>query len=219
MLFAQIMKYTVFSPFKHCVKRFGCVVVNIATRIFFGQMLYPLVRSIPSTDDLVGLQLVRFKVRAFINKSINNWPQIQNTVVWYRCRPHRAVAFNGYQHSLFFGAFAAFVHDALLISRLATNIFFVKLDDATKRWNQFCAWVHHLSNSVAQLPGAFLRYAHQFAQVHRRYALAGVDNQIHGQYPFPQWQLGTVHGRFGGDGKMVFTAAAFVNTDSHAGTG
>ena len=168
MLFAQIMKYTVFGPLKHRVERLGLVVVGIASRIFFGQMLYPLMRCIPSTNDLIGMQFIRFKVRALVNKSIYHWRQIHETIVGYRCRPYRAVAFNGHKHSLFFGTFAAFVYDTLLISWLAANIFFVKFDNATKRWNQFCSRVHHLSVGMAEFPFTFLRDPHQFTQVHRR---------------------------------------------------
>ena len=181
MLFTQIMKYTIFCSLKHCVKRLGCVVVGIASRIFSGQMLYPLMRCIPSSDDLVGLQFISFKVRAFINKTINHWPQIQYTVVGYRSRAHRAVAFNGDKHSLFVGTFAAFVHDTLLISRLTSNVFFIQFDNASKRWNQLSSRVHHLFDGMTQLPGAFLGDTDQFAQVDRRDALTGVDNQIHCQ--------------------------------------
>ncbi len=215
MLFTQIMKHTLFCPFKHCVKRFGGIVVGITTRIFFALMVYPLMRSILFADQFIGMQFVGFKMRTFINKPINHWRQIGNTVILNRSRPHRAITFNGNKHSLFGGAFAPFVHNAFLIPGFAANIFFVQFNNAAKRWHKFRSRVHHLSDGMTQFPGTFLRNTDQFTQINRRYAFARIDNQIHGQQPFPQGQLGTVHGRFGCNGKLTFAPAAFVNPFSH----
>jgi hypothetical protein len=65
-----------------------------------------------------------------IDEPINDGRQVGDTVAWNRCRPHRAVAFNGNQHSLFAGASAAFVNNLFLIARFAANVFFVQFDNA-----------------------------------------------------------------------------------------
>ena len=161
------------------------------------------------------MQLVGFKVRTFIDESSNHWRQICGTVALYRRRPHRAIAFNGNKHSLFGSALASFVHNSLLIPRFAANVFFIQFNNAAKRWYKFRSRVHHFSDGMAQFPSAFLRNTNQFSQEHRRDAFAGIDNQVHGQQPFPQGQLCAVHGRFGCDGKVAFASAAFVNPFSY----
>ena len=124
VLFTQIM-HTLFCTFQHCVKRLSGIVVGITTRIFFASMVYPLMRSILFSDQFIGMQLVGFKMRSFINKLIYHWRQVGDTIVFYRRRPHRAIAFNGNEHSLFGGAFASFVHNTFLIPWFAANILFV----------------------------------------------------------------------------------------------
>ena len=62
-----------------------------------------------SVDDLVDQQFIGFMVQSLINNAINQAPQVQNTVVWYRSRPNRTVAFNGDKHSLFIDALAPLV--------------------------------------------------------------------------------------------------------------
>jgi len=218
MLFTQIMKDALLCPFKHCVKRLSRIVVGIATRIFFTLMVYPLMRSILFADLLIGMQLVGFKMRTLIDEPVNHWRQTGDAVICNRSGPHRAVAFNGNKHSLFGGAFTAFMHNALLIAGFAANVFFVQFNNAAQRGYQFRSRVHHLPDGVAQFPGAFLRNTDQFAQIYRRDAFTGIDNQIHGQQPFGQGQLGTVHGRFNGNGKLSFAPAAFVNPASHTCT-
>ena len=115
VLFAQIMEHTLFCTFKHCVKRLGGIVVGITTRISFALMVYPLMRCIFFTDQFIGMQLVDFKMRPFINKLIYHWRQIGDTIAFNRRRPHQAIMFNGNEYSLFGGAFATFVHNAFLI--------------------------------------------------------------------------------------------------------
>jgi len=57
-----------------------------------------------------------------------------------------------------------------------------------------------------------------YFQEHRRDAYAGVNNQVLGQQPFPQAQLGTVHECFGCDGKVTFAPTGFVNFFSYTCT-
>jgi hypothetical protein len=72
-----------------------------------------------------------------------------------------------------------------------------------------------VSGGKAARPGLTKCLDH-IAQVHRRDALAGVNNQIHGQQPFPQRQLGRVHGRFGCYGKInaLMTTAYIKSADT-----
>ena len=156
------MEHTLFCTFKHCVKRLGGIVVGITARIFFALMIYPLMRSILFADQFIGMQLVGFKMRSFINKPIYHWRQVGNTIAIYRCSPHRAIAFNGNEHSLFGGAFASFVHNAFLISWFTANVLFVQFNNAAKSWYKFRARIRHMSNGMTQFPGTLLRYSGQF---------------------------------------------------------
>ena len=80
MLLAQIMKYTIFSPLEHCVKKFGCVVVGITARILFGQMICPLMSGILPANNRVSMLLISFKVSTFINKLVDHRPQSGNAL-------------------------------------------------------------------------------------------------------------------------------------------
>jgi len=151
------MEHTLFCTFKHCVKRLGGIVVGITTRIFFSLMVYPLMRCIFFSNQFIGMQLVGFKMRPFINKLIYNWRQVGDTIAFNRSRPHRAITFNGNEYSLFGGAFSTFVHNVFLVPWFAANILFVQFNNAAKSWHKFRTRIHHLSDGMTQFPSTLLR--------------------------------------------------------------
>ncbi len=76
MLFAQIVKDPLFSPFKQRVKRLGRIVMGFSTRIFFAVMIYPVMRRILFTDQLIGMQFIGSKVRTYqqiVGSMATNW--------------------------------------------------------------------------------------------------------------------------------------------------
>ena len=82
------------------------------------------------------MKLISSQMRLFIDEPINDGRQVGNAIAGYQCRPHRAIAFNGHQHSLFAGASAAFVDNAFLVTRFAANVLFVQFDNAVQRRHQ-----------------------------------------------------------------------------------
>jgi hypothetical protein len=95
MLLAQIVKAPLFGPFKQCVKRRGRIVMGLTTRIFLTVMVNPMMRRILFADQLISMQFIGFKVRALIDKSLDQWRLMGKAVIGDPCRPHRAVTFNG----------------------------------------------------------------------------------------------------------------------------
>jgi hypothetical protein len=211
MIFTPVMKNTFFGSFYYRAKRFSGIVVNGPACILLFAMIHRLVggKSLPYL--LVRFQLIGHQMSALVYKSFNHWLQSGNaiTVDWH-C-PRWALSLYGHKHTLFVGAFAPFMNGSILISGLTSDIFFVKRNDSLQRRVKFIARFHHFSNRMAKLPGAFLGDAYQFTEVDRRDSLTGIDDQEHGQQPFPQLQLCAVHRRVAGDGKLPLTLATFVS--------
>ena len=156
MMVAHIMKDSRFCTFQVRIKRFGRVIMSIATRILFLAMIDPIMRTKTFAGRAIALKLIGHQMRSLVNKTYNVWQKIIQLITFYRYSPHRAMAFNRDKHSLFFCSPAAFVFDTAFVSRFAADIFFVQFNNATKRWYKFRSRVHHFPYGMAQLPGAFL---------------------------------------------------------------
>ena len=172
MFFTQIMKYPLFGAFQNSAKRFSGIVMDIAAHILFVAMVNPIMSGKLFTNKSIGAVFISNQIRIFIDKAPYLRGKLSDFVTGHRYSPHRTVAFNGNQHSLLVGAFAAFVFNPLLITGFATHVFFIKLDHTAKRRQDLRARVHHLAYRMAQFPGAFLRDADPFGQNDRGDAFA-----------------------------------------------
>lgn len=172
MLLTHIVKNSKFCALQICVKRFGSVVVRIATGIFSFTMIDPVVGSEHLTNSAIGLKLIGHKMRLPINKAFDVRQKIGQFVTINRYGPNRAVALNGNQNSLLLGSSASFVSNSLLVSRLTANVFFVKLNNTLQSWNKLRTRIHHLSDRMPEFPGAFLRNADPFPQENGGYSFA-----------------------------------------------
>ena len=81
-----------------------------------------LAQNAPLCTPNVSMQFVGSKMRPLIDEPRNHGRQTGNAVVCYLSRPHRTVAFNGDQHSLFFRPLDSFVDNTVLIARFAADI-------------------------------------------------------------------------------------------------
>ena len=172
MFLTQIMKHPLFGAFQNSAKGFGGIVMNIAAHVLFVAVVYPLMSGKLFTNKSIGAVFIGNQIRIFIDKVIYLRTKLSDFITGHRYSPHRTVAFNGYQHSLFVGAFAAFVFNALLITGFATHVFFIKLDHTAKRRQDLRTRVHHLAHRMAQFPGAFLKNTNPFGQNDRGDAFA-----------------------------------------------
>ena len=172
MFLTQIMKHPLFGAFQNSAKRFSGIVMNIAARILFVAVVYPIMSGKLFTNKSISAIFISNQKRPFINKALYLRTKLSDFVTGHRYSPHRTVAFNGYQYSLLVGAFAAFVFNAWLITGFAANVFFIQLNHTAKRRNDLSTGIHHLAHCVAQFPGAFLRDANPFGQNDRGDAFA-----------------------------------------------
>ena len=167
MLFAQIMKDAEFSALQDRIKRFGRIVVRIATNKFFLRVIDPVMTSIVLSNSAIGMELIRHQMRVFVNKLVDHWHKVFNPITWNWSRPNRAAALYRHQHSLLFGAATAFVFNTVLKAWLATEIFFIQFHNATKDSLQLRARVHHFANGMTQFPSTLLGDANPLGQEHR----------------------------------------------------
>lgn len=172
MLLTDIVEHPLFRSFQNRAEGLGRIVMHIAPGVLVPSVVDRFMGRISFADALVAMQLIGHQMRGLINESGDHRAQAGDAVVSDRNSPDRAASFNGYQHSLLLGAFAAFMRDAVLKPRLATDVFFIQFNDARKRRQQTGVGGHHQADGVTELPGTFLRNTNPSGQKHRGDAFA-----------------------------------------------
>ena len=172
MLLTDIVEHPLFRSFQNRAEGLGRIVMHIAPGVLVPSVVDRFMGRISFADALVAMQLIGHQMRGLINESGDHRAQAGDAVVSDRNSPDRAASFNGYQHSLLLGAFAAFMRDAVLKPRLATDVFFIQFHDARKRREQTGVGGHHQADGVTELPGTFLRNTNPSGQKHRGDAFA-----------------------------------------------
>lgn len=180
MLFAQIMKHSLFGTLQHRIERFGGIVVRVATGILSFPMMNPIVSRIQLSNCLIRVKLIGHQVSALIDKIDDRWHQINQLVAFNRYGPNRAIALYGYQDSLFLGSSTSFVFDAVLEAWLSANVFFIQFNNTAERWNQFRSRFHHLADAMTHLPGTFLGNADPLGQDYGGHTFARMGHIVHG---------------------------------------
>lgn len=210
MLLAHIMENAQFRAFQVCIERFCRVVVYFAPGKLFFRMVHRIMGGEQFTCLAIALKFIGHQMCAFVHKTFDVGQKITKLVTIDRHSPHRAVALDRDKYSLLFSATAPLVFYAMFIAWFASDVLLIQFDNTSQRWNQFRSRIHHPSNSMAELPGAFLRDTDPFTQIDRGDPFARIDDVVHGQEPLPQRQLGTMHGRFGCHRELPFALGAFI---------
>ena len=210
MLLAHIMENAQLCAFQVRIERFCRVVVDLASGKLFFRMVYRIMGGEQFACLAIALKFVGHQMCAPVHKSFNLRQKITKLVTIDRHSPNRAVALDRDKYSLLFSSTAPLVFYAMFIARFASDVLFIQFDNTSQRWNQFRSRVHHPSNSMTELPSAFLRDANPFAQIDRGDPFARIDDVVHGQEPLPQRELGTMHGRFGCYRELPFALGTFI---------
>jgi hypothetical protein len=161
------MKNAEFSALQDRIKRFGRIVVRIATNKFFLRVIDPVMTSIVLSNSAIDMELIRHQMRVFVHKLVDYRHKVFNAITWNRRRPNRAAALHRHQHSLLFGTSTAFVLNTMLKAWLAAEIFFIQLHYAAEGGLQLPARVHHFANGMTQFPSTLLGDANPLGQEHR----------------------------------------------------
>lgn len=210
MLLAHIVENTQSRTLQVRIERFCRVVVRFAPCELFLTVVHPIMGGEHFTRRAIALKLIGHQMRALVYKAFDVRQKVGELVTFHRHSPNRAVALNSDKHSLLLGSPASFMCYAVLVARLAADIFFVQFDNTLQRRNQFRSGIHHFSDGMTEFPGAFLRDTDPFAQINRGDSLARINDVVHGKQPLPKRKLGAVHGRFGCHSKLPFALGTFI---------
>jgi len=210
MLLAHIMENSQLRTFQVRIERFCRVIVRLTPC----KLLFRMVHRIMGGEQLsrlpIALKFIGHQMCTSVQKTFDVGQEISKLVTIDRHSPHRAVALYGDKYSLLFNATASLVFHTMLVARFATDVLFIQFDNTLQRWNQLRSRVHHPSDGMTELQGAFLRDANPFSQIDRRGPFARIDDVVHGQKPLPQRELGAMHGRFGCHRELPFALGAFI---------
>ena len=152
MFLAHIMKYALLSSFQQRIKRFGSIVMHITAGKLFRAVVYPRVSRIVFSDLLISPILIGHQVRLLVDKTFNQRTKLGGLIIGNQCRADLALAFDRYQNTLLFGAFATLVRDTFLVAGLTAKVFFIQLDHAAQMLSVFGGWFHHMPDSMTHFP-------------------------------------------------------------------
>lgn len=133
MLWTHMMKNSGLYSFKHGIKGFGGIDVDITPGIFFSHMINALMRSKLFSSMMENIAFIRHQIRGSISHSIDNW---RNSIFFHcinRDWKYWAFPLNGDKDALLVSSFGDLVPDAKMITRFAAYEFFIHFNGAAQQ--------------------------------------------------------------------------------------